>query len=339
MRNLKDRSEISKTLQEIVMKVALVVGTYNGEKVIGKCVDSLLKTHYPYKEVIVVDDGSTDNTCKVLEQFKRDIRILRKERGGVSSARNYAAERTDAELIATTDNDCEVNPEWITKAVKHFKDPKVGAVTGEKKYKITNIVSAVRSKEYAVRFANRGKEANSIECPCAVIRKDAWMDIGGFNTGTKVGGEDTEFGYRLRRKGYKIVYEPEVVVYHDAEESLKMYIKRNYRNGVAYVRNFLWSKKESIGDDFFPTTLKIQPVLNLAFFALLISGLLFWNLLLLSLAAVAFISISFLFHPIIREVRKVKGLRSVPVSIGILQVRNIVWSVALFVGAFKYLRF
>ena len=322
----------------MVMKVALVVGTYNGAKVIGKCVDSLLRTDYPDKEVIVVDDGSTDSTQEVLRTYGGKIRVLRKERGGVSSARNHAAERTDAELVATTDNDCEVTPGWISSAVRHFSSSEVGAVTGEKKYRITNTVSAVRSAEYAVRFRKRGKEANSIECPCAVIRRDAWLKIGGFNTGTKVGGEDTEFGYRLRKRGYRIVYDSNVVVYHDSEDSLRMYAKRNYRNGVAYVRNFLWNKRESVTDDFFPTTLKLQPAFNLAFLAFLATGMILADGFLLSLAAVVFGAISALFYPILNEIRKSKGFASLPFSLAILHLRNVVWSAALFAGAFKYWR-
>jgi cellulose synthase/poly-beta-1,6-N-acetylglucosamine synthase-like glycosyltransferase len=321
------------------MKVALVVGTYNGARVIGKCVDSLLRTDYPDKEIIVVDDGSTDSTQEALKKYGSKIRVLKKGRGGVSSARNYAAERTDAQLVATTDNDCEVTPGWISNAVRHFSSPDIGAVTGEKKYKITNTVSAVRSAEYAVRFRKRGAEANSIECPCAVIRRDAWLKIGGFNTGTKVGGEDTEFGYRLRKNKYRIAYDKDVLVYHDSEDSLRMYAKRNYRNGVAYVRNFLWNKKESVTDDFFPAALKLQPIFNLALLLLLAAGAVLMNGLLLSLAALAFAMISVLFYPILMEVRKSKGLVSLPYSLIILHIRNMVWSAALFIGACKYVRF
>jgi cellulose synthase/poly-beta-1,6-N-acetylglucosamine synthase-like glycosyltransferase len=320
------------------MKVALVVGTYNGARVIGKCVKSLLGTDYPDKEIVVVDDGSTDQTHEVLKEFENSIRVLKKERGGVSSARNHAAERTDAELIATTDNDCEVDPGWISNAVRHFSSPGVGAVTGEKRYRVTNTVSAVRSAEYAIRFKRRGTEANSIECPCAIIRKDAWEEIGGFNTGTKVGGEDTEFGYRLKRNGYRIVYDKDVIVHHDAEDSLKMYVKRNYRNGVAYVRNFLWNKRESIGDDFFPITLKLQPVFNLGFLSLLAGGLLVSNIILFVLSLAVFAAMTLMFYPVSMEVARMRGAGSVPFSLMILHLRNQVWSAALFAGLWKYWR-
>lgn len=320
------------------MKIALVVGTYNGKDIIVKCVESLLKTNYKNKEIIVVDDGSTDSTQEVLKPYSGRIKILKKERGGVASARNFAANRTNAELIATTDSDCEVTPEWISSAVSHFKSPEIGAVTGEKKYKITNIVSAVRSAEYSVRFSNRSQEANSIECPCAIIKRDVWISIGGFNEGTKVGGEDTEFGYRLIKKGFKIIYDKNVIVYHDPEESLKMYMKRNYRNGVAYIRNFLWNRKESMEDDFFPLSLKMQPIFNLLFLISLGMGLILLNPFILIVSVTLLLLISILFGPIIKDVVKVKGIRSIPLSLIILHLRNNIWSFSFFVGLMKYWR-
>ncbi|MBI3007940.1 MAG: glycosyltransferase family 2 protein, partial [Candidatus Omnitrophica bacterium] len=137
------------------MKAALMVATYNGERVIEKCVRSLLNTKYEPKEVLVVIDGSNDGTLEVLEKFSGKICILEKKRGGVGDSRNFGLNHTDADLVAITDDDCEVDPDWISEAIEYFTDERVAAVTGCKKYRITNLISAVRSMEYHTRFLHR----------------------------------------------------------------------------------------------------------------------------------------------------------------------------------------
>ena len=114
------------------MKVALMVATYNGQRVIKKCVESLLNTDYHNKEVIVVNDGSLDDTYKILSAFGNRIRILSKRRGGVGDSRNFGLGNTNADLVAITDDDCVVEPGWIKEAIGYFSDPTVAAVTGQK---------------------------------------------------------------------------------------------------------------------------------------------------------------------------------------------------------------
>ena len=322
---------------EILLKAALVVATYNGEKVIKKCVESLLRTEYDNKEVIVVVDGSTDSTPHILAEFGHKITVLKNNRGGVGSSRNVALTFTDADFIATTDDDCEVQPDWIKTAIDYFKNPKVGAVTGEKIYRITNTLSCVRSMEYHTRFMRRGREANSVECPVVLFRREALLKVGGFTSWSKVGGEDTDIGYKIKEAGYKIIYEPKMIIYHDTEASFKLYTLRNYRNARAYVSVF-WtrSKKESLTDDFFPTLLKLQPFIMIGFIISLPA--LFFSPLSAVCCCLFALGMLINFLPVIKEVYKVKGVSSIPTTIGCLLWRNVVWAAGFFRGIIRLVK-
>jgi len=314
-------------------RVALVVATYNGEKVIGKCLRSLLKTDYENKEIVVVDDGSTDRTPEILNEFRNRITVLQGNRSGVAGCRNLAARHSGAEFVATTDDDCEARPDWITKAIGSFGDERVAAVTGEKIYKTTNLVSAVRSAEYRVRYRNRTREARSVECPVSVFRKSCQEAVGGFSVWTLVGGEDTDIGYKLKEAGYRIVFEPEMIVYHDPEESFRLYLKRNFRNAVSYVRVFSnRSRQQSLHDDFFPWYVLCQPFFTLIFFLLLV-GCVFHGAFLIA-AGGLFIVINCTFLNVTGQVLKTR--RGVPASaIGsqaLLLLRNIAWLGGMLVG-------
>ncbi len=319
------------------MKAALMVSTYNGEKVIDKCVRSLLNTKYEPKEVLIVIDGSDDGTLKALEKFSGKIRILEKKRGGVGDSRNFGLKHADADLVAITDDDCEVDPDWVSEASGYFTDDRVAAVTGCKKYKITNLISAVRSMEYHTRFVRRGKEANSVECPVVVFNRDAILKVGGFTSRSLVGGEDTDIGYKLKEAGYRIIYEPRMVVYHDPEDSMKIYLKRNYRNAKAYVWVFYnRSKKEAMTDDFFPWLLLAQPFLTILW---VLSGvMIFFNVwfILLLLFLTLFIFGSFV--PVIKEVVRLKGRGIIIPAAWQLFLRNVAWCCGLVTGVLDLFR-
>lgn len=314
-------------------KTVLMVATRDGERKIAKCVRSLLATEYSDKEVVVVNDGSTDQTARVLEGFGGKIRVLRSGGIGVAAARNLVIRTIDGEFLATTDDDCEADPGWIRAAIGYFRDRRVGAVTGEKIYRISNLVSAVRSREYFVRYRNRGREAKSVEGPVTLFRVEAMRAVGGFSVWTRVGGEDTDMGYKLREGGWRIVFDPAMVVYHDAEESLSLYLRRNYRNARAYIRVFSSrDRSHSLTDDFFPWYIQFQPLFTLAFGLALIAGV-FSPVFLISAAAI-FLFVNISVFNITREVLSSRG-RSPAVflgSQGLLFLRNTVWIAGMLVG-------
>ena len=96
--------------------ISIVVPVYNVEKYVGKCIDSLLRQTYTNLEIILVDDGSTDNSCNICEQYAikdNRIRVYHKQNGGLSDARNYGIKRASGKHISFVDSDDEVSRYYI----------------------------------------------------------------------------------------------------------------------------------------------------------------------------------------------------------------------------------
>ncbi|MBC7474389.1 MAG: polysaccharide deacetylase family protein, partial [Candidatus Sericytochromatia bacterium] len=116
--------------------VSVIVPAYNEEKVINNTINSLLKSKYKNFDIIVVDDGSKDNTYqKVLDSFSNNIQVkaFTKENAGKSEAVNFGIRQTEAEIILCLDADTIFHPDAIGNLVRHFHNPKVGAVAGNVK--------------------------------------------------------------------------------------------------------------------------------------------------------------------------------------------------------------
>ena len=317
-------------------QVDIVVAVHNGEKFIKDCIRSLLKTDYPAKRIIIVNDGSTDCTEKMTREFDDKIILINKQHTGVADSRNAAIRNSTSEFIALTDADCQPDALWIKNAVEHFRDKETGAVTGWLHYKVTNTISAVREAEYAIRFARRKPKAYSVSCPVAIFRRSVLEEIGGFDLRFMVGGEDTEIGYRIREKGYKIVYEKDMVSFHAPEDKVSLYIKRNFRNGLNHLKVLkMREKRIFFGDDFFPFILRFQPVFTLgllvSFPLLILTGKIFW--LILSFICAILIIADFL--PVTLYVCRTKGILGFISAFIILTLRNITWITALVTGIIK----
>lgn len=105
-------------------KVSVIVCVYNRAGFIERCLNSILSQDFKDYEVIVIDDGSTDGTSQILEEFEKGkkIKVYHNEKNlGLMKSRNIGAEKTISEIVAYTDSDCMVEKEWLEELVKPFK--------------------------------------------------------------------------------------------------------------------------------------------------------------------------------------------------------------------------
>lgn len=219
-------------------KVSVIVPAWNEEKVIKKTINTLLKNLYPRLEIIVVDDGSTDNTYKVASEAYKDnpkVRVLTTGvNGGKSNAINFAVKKSRASIFVVQDADTVLAPDSILKLVRHMKNPDVAAVAGNVKVgNRINLITKFQAVEYIIS-QNLDRRAFHILNAISVVpgaigawRKKTVLEAGGFHSDTLA--EDAELTLRILKLGYKIENEPEAIGYTEAPDNLKVFVKQRFR--------------------------------------------------------------------------------------------------------------
>ena len=214
----------------------IVVPCYNTEKTIKGCIESLMNLKYPkdlYK-VIVVNDGSVDNTKKVLDSLNYDqveIVHLRSNRGP-ANARNIGMEKADSDYVLLVD-DTVIDENNLLNFVASIRKYPKSLFSGEIKYFGTkNVLSKMIEKAniFPMRSGKSGNllwaSTNNLCIPKEVYRSTK------FDTGFRLAaGEDVEFCFRVRQKGYKIMFNDKAIIYHESHANIKSTIKRAFRYG------------------------------------------------------------------------------------------------------------
>lgn len=225
-------------------KICIVVPAKGTVEKITECIESILATQYPCIEIILVDDGLDNVTHAKLEQLKDRISILKSDGRGPSYARNLAAKQTNAELIAFTDSDCLVKRDWLTELVRGFERfPDIVACGGRQElpFDATNFEKRVflfmKKANLISDYLRTTKDKEFLEVEHlpsynVMYRREVFLKEGGFLEGLWP-GEDLELDYRLRKKGYNLVWNPSAVVYHYKPQNLRSFAKMMYRYGWA----------------------------------------------------------------------------------------------------------
>ncbi len=251
--------------------VAIVVPCWNESKTIAATCESLLALEYPKEklEIILVDDGSTDTTAAVMQNFVQypHIRIMLKENGGKHTALNAAIATTQAELVGCLDADSFVEPSALGEIVSCFEDSEVAAATAAMSvHQPKNLLQRMQNAEYAFGITLRHAFAsvNGLYVtpgPFSFYRRSVLEKLGGFNYGHQT--EDMEMALRIQREGYKIENAPRARVYTSAPSTLSLLIKQRTRWISGFLRNILgdyrsliWSRRHGVlGMLVLPTSL------------------------------------------------------------------------------------
>ncbi|UCH32608.1 MAG: glycosyltransferase family 2 protein [Candidatus Bathyarchaeota archaeon] len=216
--------------------VSVIVPAYNEEKAIGKTVESLLGLAYSNKEIIIVDDGSTDGTLNIAKRFARNsfTKVIVKANGGKWDALNTGIKVAKGEFIVCIDADTLLDPNAIQHLIKHFRDPHIAAVAGN--VKVGNrhgLLTKLQALEYVVGInLHRRSEANLqnvtvVPGPIGAFRTSVIKEIGLFEGDTFA--EDADITFRILKAGYKTAFEVRAFGYTEAPTSMTSLAKQRYR--------------------------------------------------------------------------------------------------------------
>ncbi len=215
--------------------VSIIIANFNGENYLLTCLNSVIKSSYKNYELILVDDGSTDKSIEIIEEFlKKDkrVKLLKNAQNlGAAASRNKAIKIASGKYIVFLDNDTEVTRNWLNKIIEPLdKDPQIGGVQsllldftnrdliqtgGGLLIPFTGWMAPLYQwKKYReMKDKISSKEIIAVSASLAV-RKEIIDLISGFDEKEAIYTEDIDFSWRIWILGYKIILFPDSVAYH-----------------------------------------------------------------------------------------------------------------------------
>ena len=227
----------TRELEELVPKaprVSVVVCSYNGGQTLEECLRSLLALHYRDYEIIVVDDGSTDETRAILERFPA-VHAISQPNLGLSIARNVGLRAASGRIIAYTDSDCVADPDWLTYLVDRLMESGAAAVGGPNLSPEDGWLAAcvAAAPGQPIHVLKGDEVAEHIPGCNMAFRREALEAIGGFDPRYRRAGDDVDVSLRLQQAGCWIAFAPGAVVWHHRRQGPLAYLRQQAGYGEA----------------------------------------------------------------------------------------------------------
>ncbi len=218
--------------------VSVLIAAYNEGKVIAATLRSVLASEYGAAlEVLVIDDGSSDNTAAEVEaiaQIDDRVRLLRQTNFGKAAALSRGLAAARHELVAFLDADTHVQPDTLKYLTRPFADAQVGAVSGHAKVgNLRSFLARCQSLEYTCGFNLDRRAYTRWDCVTVVpgaigaARKSAVADVGWLSLDTLA--EDTDLTLSLHRKNYRVEYAPDAIAWTEAPETVRALARQRFR--------------------------------------------------------------------------------------------------------------
>ncbi len=215
-------------------KVSVVVCSYNGARTLPQCLESLTGVDYPDYEVILVDDGSTDDTPEIALRFP-DVRTVRQQNQGLSAARNVGLQLARSSIVAYVDSDVFVDPQWLTHLVAQLERTGAAAVGGPNIAPEDGRTSAcvAASPGQPMHVLESDQVAEHIPGCNMAFRRGPLLAINGFDPQFTKAGDDVDVCWRLQQAGYWITFAPGAFVWHHRRQTPRAYLRQQAGYGEA----------------------------------------------------------------------------------------------------------
>jgi len=253
------------------MRVAIVIPAYNAVRTIGVCLEACLKQTHPVADIVVVDDGSSDETAVIAEGYER-VRVIQQANAGPAAARNRGAAATDGDLIAFTDSDCVPHADWIARLVAGFVDENTGGVGGT--YGIANpdvALARMIHDEIQMRHERFGSEVDFLGSFNVAYRRTVFEAVGGFDASfTAASAEDNDLAYRILDAGFRLRFADDAIVAHHHPERWWPYLRTQAKHGYWRMRLY-WKHTSRVRGDQYASRLELSaPPATLLFTVMLL---------------------------------------------------------------------
>jgi len=251
------------------VKVSVVIPAYNAQQTIAETVkQSVAQAKGPMEvEVIVVDDGSDDDTAKFAESA--GATVIRQENAGPAAARNQGWKSATGQVICFTDADCVPAAGWLENLLAGFTDGQVGAVAGS--YEIANSSSWLAHwvhQEIIERHKRMPPFVRAFGSYNVAIPRYVLQATGGFDPEyRRASGEDNDLSYKIIKKDWRIAFRPQAKVAHYHPERVWQYLQEQYRHGFWRAKLYQDHPEMIRGDDYTRLRDRLEPIFVLGILA------------------------------------------------------------------------
>lgn len=254
-------------------KVSIIVATLNNERTIDECLKAIFELDYPkdFLEIIVVDGCSKDATVKIAQKYP--VKIVSAPLNA-PAAYNYALKMVSNNVLGFIDSDAKVEKEWLNKLVTHLGDPQVAGVSGGiETWNIENPWARSIGYDLKNRYARLKKYVVRVATMNLLMKKSVIEEVGGFDENLP-SQYDTDLGFRITSRGYKILFEPSAKCYHFNRPTVSGYFRQQLQYGKNTAKLYLKHANLIKGDEITDFGMNIQPFLIFAVIAFFLLGIL-----------------------------------------------------------------
>jgi glycosyltransferase involved in cell wall biosynthesis len=222
--------------------ITFIIPAYNSEKTISECIKSVLQQDVE-KEVIIVDNGSTDNTAQIVKNFP--VRYIFEPKKGPAAARNTGLKNLNSKskYVAFVDSDVVLPNDWAKRSLEILnKYPEVAGVGGPGRSIEKNVISEVFDYlMYSGTFRDKMKFVKSLATMNVMYKIECIQNMFFNDKLQYAAAEDTDFNLRIIKKGYKLLYSEGLWVYHYNPTTITSVVRKWFNYGKYYPLPYFWN--------------------------------------------------------------------------------------------------